>query len=589
MAGVLAPPSSFAQTQCPDNFVAFRGVSAPLSCTCPADATGIGYVEGMDVYAEDSGICQAAVHAGVITAKGGNVTVMPMPGQRTYAGVTRNGISSSNGGASDGSFSFAAAAAAAPPAAASKPAPVPASSPATASQCPDNFVAFRGTDAPLTCGCPEAATGIGYVEGMDVYPEDSGVCQAAVHAGVITAKGGNVSVVPMPGQGSYAGVTRNGISSSNAGMSDGSFRFAPVAAAVPPAVIPVVAPSPATASQCPDNFVAFRGTEAPLACGCPEDATGIGYVEGMDVYAEDSGICQAAVHAGVITAKGGNVSVVPMLGQRTYAGVTRNGISSSNGGASDGSFRFGVAGAAAAAPVAPQAAASAGPICPDNFVAYRGATGPLSCTCTDAATAVGYVEGMDVYTDDSGICQAAVHAGVITRRGGGVSVVPMPGQRAYPGVTRNGISSSNGGAAEGSFRFGAAAGPVLNDGVPAQQPIAVSLQQSGQVQLYITFAFDSAEIDGGTTPVLDELLGVLRTEPGLRLSLIGHTDAVGQADYNLALSGKRAETVKRWLVQHGIQPSRLETSGRGATEPIGDNATDDGRALNRRVQALRLG
>ncbi len=60
----------------------------------------------MDVYTEDSNLCLAAVHAGFLVADGGLVTAVPLPGRPAYAGVTRNGISSSNNGAMEGSFSF---------------------------------------------------------------------------------------------------------------------------------------------------------------------------------------------------------------------------------------------------------------------------------------------------------------------------------------------------------------------------------------------------------------------------------------------------------------------------------------------------
>jgi outer membrane protein OmpA-like peptidoglycan-associated protein len=364
-------------------------------------------------------------------------------------------------------------------------------------------------------------------------------------------------------------------------------------------------------SQCPDDFVAFRNTGAPLTCSClPIDNPGSN-VWGMDVYTEDSNICLAALHAGLIGKQGGAVTVLPQPGRRTYAGVTRNGISSSNHGSMDGSFSFAMQPAApppttAAAPTMapapmPAAPAASAPSmltftqCPDDFVSFRNTTAPLTCSCLAIDNPGSNVWGMDIYTEDSNICLAAMHAGLISRQGGNVTVLPQPGRPAYAGVTRNGISSSNNGSMDGSFSFNPVVivpppAPVVmaQPQAPVQQPIAVTLQQTGQVQLYIHFGTGSATLFDDSYPVLTELLGALRSNPTIGLSLIGHTDAVGSSDYNMSLSAKRAEAVKFWLVQNGVLPSRLRTSGRGFSEPLDSNTTDYGRAVNRRVQAIRM-
>lgn len=379
---------------------------------------------------------------------------------------------------------------------------------------------------------------------------------------------------------------------------------------------------PASAqSQCPDNFVAFRNTSAPLSCLCQVmDNPGSG-VWGMDVYTEDSDICTAALHAGMITRQGGMITVMPLPGRPAYAGVTRNGVSSSNYGPMEGSFSFAtmpmVAPPIAAAPapipmnraphtMAPAPAPAQMPVppaspvltfsqCPDNFVAFRNTSGPLTCSCPADDNPPGGVWGMDIYTEDSGICLSAIHAGLITREGGNVSVLPQPGRSAYAGVTRNGMSSANNGPMEGSFSFS----PVVivpppqpvampRPQAPVQQPIATALQTTGQVQLYIHFATGSATLYDDSLPVLSELLAALRAIPTAGLDLIGHTDAVGSSEYNMTLSAKRADAVKFWLIKNGILPSRLRSSGRGFSQPLDDNATEYGRAVNRRVQAIRL-
>jgi len=353
-------------------------------------------------------------------------------------------------------------------------------------------------------------------------------------------------------------------------------RFVPASPSTAPA---------AADSVCPDNFMAFAGTTEPLVCTCSEEASSRGPVWGMDIYTGDSSICRSAVHAGVISRSGGTVTAIPEAGRKAYAGVTRNGISSSNFGQYGSSFRFATASREASVPAAPPPASSpraaAGSICPDNFIAFADRKDPLVCSCSEEASGRGAVWGMDVYTGDSSICRSAVHAGVISRSGGTVTVIPEAGRKAYAGVTRNGISSSNFGQYSSSFRF------AMPD-APVQQPIASSLKQTGEVQIYIRFRLNSAEIDPEAGPVLEELLATLRADPSLKLALIGHTDAVGSPESNMILSSRRSEAVGAWLVSRQVQPSRLTMEGKGLSQPIADNTSEIGRAINRRVQVKRI-
>ena len=68
------------------------------------------------------------------------------------------------------------------------------------------------------------------------------------------------------------------------------------------------------------------------------------------------------------------------------------------------------------------------------------------------------------------------------------------------------------------------------------------------------------------------------------VSIEGHTDNVGQPAYNLSLSQRRAASVLKWLASHGVEKKRLASQGFGMTKPLDDNATDDGRRNNRRVE-----
>jgi outer membrane protein OmpA-like peptidoglycan-associated protein len=273
--------------------------------------------------------------------------------------------------------------------------------------------------------------------------------------------------------------------------------------------------------------------------------------------------------------------------------MTRNGLISSNDGSGNGSFSFTPASTNAVyTPVQPMAQTTLPtPLsqCPDNFEAFRGTTDPLSCFCPPINMNNSAIWGMDTYTEMSNICLAAVHYGVLLPAGGNVSVLPLPGRKSYAGANRNGVISSNDGSMDGSFTFSQTLLlPVAAPAAPVQQPIAKSLMETGQVQLYIHFATDSDKLFDDSLPVLNELLAALRANPEVSLRLVGHTDNVGSLNYNQTLSAKRANAVKFWLIQQGILPSRLAAEGRGMSEPLDDNATEYGRAANRRVQAIRL-
>jgi outer membrane protein OmpA-like peptidoglycan-associated protein len=122
------------------------------------------------------------------------------------------------------------------------------------------------------------------------------------------------------------------------------------------------------------------------------------------------------------------------------------------------------------------------------------------------------------------------------------------------------------------------------DGAPAPaNPIAAALAARGAIELYgIHFDFDSDVLQARSEPVLRQLAEALAGGKG-SVDVIGHTDDVGADDYNRDLSRRRADAVVARLAAHGVAPARLHPLGRGETEPVADNATADGRALNRRV------
>ena len=119
--------------------------------------------------------------------------------------------------------------------------------------------------------------------------------------------------------------------------------------------------------------------------------------------------------------------------------------------------------------------------------------------------------------------------------------------------------------------------------------MASDIASSGHVALYgIYFDTDSATVKPESAAALNEIATLLKREPGLRVYIVGHTDTQGGYDYNMGLSGRRSHAVAEALVsRYGIAPDRLHTAGVGFLSPVATNATDDGRAKNRRVELVR--
>ena len=120
---------------------------------------------------------------------------------------------------------------------------------------------------------------------------------------------------------------------------------------------------------------------------------------------------------------------------------------------------------------------------------------------------------------------------------------------------------------------------------PPENPVSDALQEEGVARIYgILFDFDKATLRPESASALRQLLAALESNPSMDVDIEGHTDAVGDDAYNLALSERRAQSVVAWLADNGIAVSRLKAVGRGETMPVASNDTADGRALNRRVE-----
>ncbi|WP_202950800.1 LCCL domain-containing protein [Microcystis ichthyoblabe FBCC-A1114] len=200
-----------------DNATNLRGrLDQDFTFICSSSGR-VGSVWGTNTYTDDSSICSAAVHAGLITARdGGVVTIRIRPGEDSYAGTNRNGVRSSSYGSWSGSFIFLN----------SMGSPVSAEPVIPFLEWSDTATGLRGRlDQDFTFSCPSSGR-VGSVWGTNTYTDDSSICSAAVHAGLITARdGGVVTIRIRPGEDSYAGTNRNGVRSSSYGSWSGSFIF----------------------------------------------------------------------------------------------------------------------------------------------------------------------------------------------------------------------------------------------------------------------------------------------------------------------------------------------------------------------------
>ena len=165
--------------------------------------------------------------------------------------------------------------------------------------------------------CPAIDQPANNIWGTDEYSDDSAICTAAIHAGLLKLQqAGVVTIVTGRSASSFTGSERNGVVSASYANSDLTFRFDTY-------------PDPAAitwrtnALRIPLDFL------EPVTVVCPAGGTATGGVGGTDTYISDSSICLAAVHAGVITlAGGGAITVTKAKGIEVYEATTRNGIAS---------------------------------------------------------------------------------------------------------------------------------------------------------------------------------------------------------------------------------------------------------------------
>ncbi len=157
-----------------------------------------------------------------------------------------------------------------------------------------------------------------------------------------------------------------------------------------------------------------------------------------------------------------------------------------------------------------------------------------------------------------------------------------------PGAPRAGAA----GAARSAEFDWPAARERLAQALAGAPDVVATTREDGALHLLVpgadAFARDRADLAPALATTLDRIASALTQAPGTRVQVFGHTDSMGRELYNLQLSIRRAEAVSEFLRSRGVALARLTADGRGEAEPIADNATEAGRARNRRVEIIVL-
>ena len=123
----------------------------------------------------------------------------------------------------------------------------------------------------------------------------------------------------------------------------------------------------------------------------------------------------------------------------------------------------------------------------------------------------------------------------------------------------------------------------------SKEAMQQALQTRDQYDVYgLRFGVGKSTLQPGAETLLDDIATALKNFPDWSLRIVGHTDASGNAETNERLSLERANAIKAALVERGVNTDRLLAAGAGQTRPIASNETAEGKALNRRVELVRL-
>ena len=125
----------------------------------------------------------------------------------------------------------------------------------------------------------------------------------------------------------------------------------------------------------------------------------------------------------------------------------------------------------------------------------------------------------------------------------------------------------------------------VTDSTAEKNIVLQPIEQNASIVLKnIFFETNRYQLSPASLTELDKLVTLLNENPTLKIEISGHTDNVGKAESNLLLSDNRAKAVVDYLVSKKIDARRLTAKGYGLTKPVADNATEEGRAQNRRTE-----
>ena len=132
--------------------------------------------------------------------------------------------------------------------------------------------------------------------------------------------------------------------------------------------------------------------------------------------------------------------------------------------------------------------------------------------------------------------------------------------------------------------------PPMAEAPPAPPPPAAPTYESMSLNANALFDFDKATLKPEGKAALDAVGDKIQSKGAtvVDIDVVGHTDSIGSEEYNQALSLRRATSVKDYIVSKGVDPSIIDVSGKGESQPVADNSTKEGRAQNRRVE-VRIG
>ena len=197
-------------------------------------------------------------------------------------------------------------------------------------------------------------------------------------------------------------------------------------------------------APCPSTWAPIQSLPgAILGCTCTAEQI-TGSVWGSGPYTFDSALCAAARHAGAIGAEGGPIWITVGPAYDAYAGTTANEITTLGYGA------YGPSGIILSAPGGRGQEPVQIAACPSSMTGLEEA---ITCHCAPASFGGGGVWGTGLYTHDSHLCTAALHAGFVSEDGGPVTAEPQPDAGSYLGSTRNGVSPNDYGSYNGAFRL----------------------------------------------------------------------------------------------------------------------------------------